>query len=248
NHGRGVSINIQDLFSARQAFDEAKDFRSAVMVEKYIKGKDYRLLVIGGKLVAAAHRQPAQVMGDGKSTINELIEKVNADPRRGEGHLKVLTKISLDADTEKLLNQKSYTLESVPAENETVVLKSTANLSTGGTAIDVTDKVHPENRFLAERAAAILGLDSCGVDIISPDIGVPLAENRGAVIEVNAAPGFRMHLSPSEGQPRNVAAAVLDMLFPAEKPITIPIFAITGTNGKTTVTRLLAHLAQSCGY
>ncbi|AZI67812.1 cyanophycin synthetase [Kaistella daneshvariae] len=248
NHGRGVSVNIQDLFSARQAFDEAKDFRSAVMVEKHIEGKDFRLLVIGGKLVAAAHRQPAQVKGDGRSTIKELIEKVNADPRRGEGHLKVLTKISLDADTEKLLNQKSYTLEGVPAENETVVLKSTANLSTGGTATDVTDKVHPENRFLAERAAAILDLDICGIDIISPDIGVPLAENRGAVIEVNAAPGFRMHLAPSEGQPRNVAAAVIDMLFPAEKPITIPIFAITGTNGKTTVTRLLAHLAQSCGY
>ncbi|SFI61178.1 cyanophycin synthetase [Kaistella treverensis] len=248
NHGRGVSINIQDLFSARQAFDEAKDFRSSVMVEKYVEGKDFRLLVINGKLVAAAQRQPAQVKGDGKSTIRELIDKVNADPNRGEGHLKVLTKISVDADTEKLLNQKNYTLENVPAENETVVLKSTANLSTGGTAIDVTDRVHLENRFLAERTAAFLGLDICGIDIITPDIAVPLAENNGAVIEVNAAPGFRMHLAPSEGQRRNVAAAVIDMLFPAEKPSTIPIFAITGTNGKTTVTRLLAHLAQTCGY
>ncbi|WP_052252169.1 cyanophycin synthetase [Kaistella solincola] len=248
NHGRGVSVNIPDLYAARQAFDEAKDFRSSVMVEKYVEAKDFRLLVIGGKLVAAAQRQPARVVGDGKSTIHELIEEVNLDPKRGEGHENVLTKISVDADTEKILRRKNYDIKSIPAKDEIIILKSTANLSTGGTAVDVTDEVHPENRFLAERVAALLNLDICGIDIITPDIKLPIIQNNGAVIEVNAAPGFRMHLAPTEGQPRNVAAAVIDMLYPPKKPSRIPIFAITGTNGKTTTTRLLAHLTQSCGY
>lgn len=248
NHGKGVAVDLRDLDIAKEAFAYAQTYSSDVLVEKYIEGEDHRILVINGKFVAASHRKPAHIIGDGKSTVQQLIEEINQQPERGRGHEAALTRITVDCDTNKQLQKKNYDLDSVPTAGETVVLKSTANLSTGGTAVDITDHVHSANRFMAERIAALLGLDICGIDLIAPDIKSPIAENGGAVIEVNAAPGFRMHLAPSEGKPRNVASAVVDMLYPPESESRIPIFAITGTNGKTTTTRLLAHIVQSCGY
>lgn len=248
NQGKGATINVNDMNAAIAAMHFALQYGREVIVEKYITGYDYRLLVVDGKFVAASRRVPAHVVGNGKSTIDELIEEVNRDPRRGEGHEASLTKISCDQDTLAMLTKFNLTLESIPNDGEMVYLKSTANLSTGGTAIDVTDEVHPENIFIAQRVAKIIGLDICGIDIVSKDIGKPLRSNGGAVIEVNAAPGFRMHLDPSEGKPRNVAAAVIDMLYPTGSTSTIPLFAVTGTNGKTTTTRLLAHIVKSCGH
>lgn len=248
NHGKGVSINITSSASAQEAFAYAQYYSPRVMVEKYLEGEDYRLLLVDGKLVAASHRIPAYIIGNGKATVRELVDKLNQQPERGEGHEAALTKITIDCDTEKLLQLKNYNPESIIPENETVILKSTANLSTGGTAVDVTDEVHPENRFMAERIAAVLALDICGIDIIAPNLKTPLVQNGGGVIEVNAAPGFRMHLAPSGGQAKNVATAVVDMLYPPESKSRIPIFAVTGTNGKTTTTRLLAHIAQANGY
>lgn len=248
NHGRGVLINITALKTAEEAFAYAQTYSSEIIVEKYIEGEDYRILVVGGKLIAAAHRIPAHVVGDGKSTVRQLIEETNRQSERGEGHEAALTKISLDYDTDRQLQNINFNLESIPHQGEKVVLKSTANLSTGGTGVDVTDEIHPANRFMAERIAALVGLDICGIDVIAPDLKSPVSENGGAVIEVNAAPGFRMHLSPSGGKPRNVASAVVDMLFPTQAKSRIPIFAVTGTNGKTTTTRLLAHIVQSCGF
>jgi len=248
NQGKGASIDVRDRAAAVQAFAKAQEYGRYVLVEQFLSGHDYRLLVIDGKFVAASRRVPAHVVGDGISTVEELIEVANQDPRRGEGHEASLTLIKYDDDTATVLSKQHRTLASVPAVGETVSLKSTANLSTGGTAIDVTDEVHPENIFTAERIAKIIGLDICGIDLISGDIGKPLQANGGAVIEVNAAPGFRMHLDPSEGKPRNVAKAVVDMLYPEGSTSTIPLFSVTGTNGKTTTTRLLAHIAQSSGY
>ncbi len=212
NQGKGATININNFTAAQEALEVAQYYSRHVIVEKYIAGFDYRLLVVDGKFVAAARRVPAHVVGNGTSTITALIDEVNAAPRRGEGHAASLTRISVDQDTMAMLTKFNFTLDSVPAEGEIVYLKSTANLSTGGTAIDVTDEVHPENIFIAERAAKIIGLDICGIDIVCKDITQPLRSTGGVVIEVNAAPGFRMHLDPSEGQPRNVAAAVVDML------------------------------------
>jgi cyanophycin synthetase len=247
NHGRGITTNIQNLEEAIAAFAIAKKVSNSVIVERFITGADYRLLVINYKLVAAALRTPACVIGDGTSTIQQLIDEVNKDPRRGYGHENVLTEITVDAITEKILREKELTLDSVIPKGEKLFLKDTANLSTGGTAEDVTDIVHPYNVFMAERIAKIIGLDICGIDVMTTDISQPLPETRGAVLEVNAAPGFRMHLAPTVGLPRNVASHVIDMLYPYGSNARIPIIAVTGTNGKTTTTRLIAHIARMKG-
>jgi cyanophycin synthetase len=248
NHGRGISINIQTLEDAIAAYDFAARISRRVIVERYVTGYDFRVLVIDNKMVAAAQRDPAHVTGDGEHTIQELIDIENTDPRRGYGHEKVLTLISVDRDTLDLLEKKGYTLEGVPEQGEKVFVKSTANLSTGGTSVDVTDHVHPQNIFICERISKIIGLDICGIDIMAKNLTEPLTENGGVVLEVNAAPGFRMHIAPSEGLPRNVAGHVIDMLYPTGKSARIPIIAITGTNGKTTTTRLIAHIVKNNGH
>lgn len=248
NHGKGASINVLNWEDAVEGLGFAKEYSRRVIVEKFITGYDFRILVIDNKVVAAAQRVPAHIVGDGENTIQELIDLTNEDPRRGYGHENVLTEITVDRDTMDLLEILNYTLETVPKEDEVVYLKSTANLSTGGTSIDVTEMIHPENIFLAERIARVIGLDVCGIDIMANNLTQSLKENGGVVLEVNAAPGFRMHLAPSEGLPRNVASPVIDMLYPPGKQSRIPIFAVTGTNGKTTTTRLLAHIVKNNGY
>lgn len=248
NHGRGITTNINSMDEALFAFKAAKEVSNSVIVERMIFGDDYRLLVIDYKLVAAALRSPAHVVGDGKSTIQQLVDEVNKDPRRGYGHENVLTQIHIDKLTMEIIQSKGYSLETVLADGERLNLKDTANLSTGGTATDVTDQVHPYNVLMAERIARIVGLDICGIDLMCSDITKPLNETKGAVLEVNAAPGFRMHIAPSEGLPRNVAANVIDMLFPPGTPSRIPIVSVTGTNGKTTTTRLIAHMAKLKGF
>ncbi|MBK7231208.1 MAG: cyanophycin synthetase [Saprospiraceae bacterium] len=248
NHGRGVTTDIQNWEQALIGFEIAKRISSSVIVEQFIKGEDYRILVINHRMVAAAKRLPAQVIGDGIQSVAQLIEITNSDPRRGFGHEKVLTSIHVDDITIKQLSVQNLTLESVPFKSQTVVLKDTANLSTGGTSVDVTDSVHPSIVFMAERISRIVGLDICGIDFMTTDISSPVNETRGAVIEVNAGPGFRMHLAPAEGLPRNVAAPVIDMLYPPGSASRIPIIGVTGTNGKTTTTRLMAHLVKMMGY
>ncbi|WP_139920150.1 cyanophycin synthetase [Hymenobacter sp. DG01] len=248
NHGKGATIRIMSWEDAVEGLKAAQKYSRAVIVEQFIEGHDYRLLVVNGKLIAAAKRTPAAVTGDGASTIQQLIDKVNEDPRRGVGHEKELTSIKADQHTLDILKTHDLTLDSVLPAGQELYLKSTANISTGGTATDVTDLVHPYNVLLAERVAGIVGLDICGIDLLTSDIAIPLNETRGAVIEVNAAPGFRMHIAPTEGLPRNVAAPVVDMLFPAGSTARIPIIAVTGTNGKTTTTHLLSHIVASKGY
>lgn len=249
NHGRGITVNINNYEDALVAFHAAKEVSRRVIVEKYVVGRDFRLLVINNVLVAAAVRTPALVVGDGKSTIQELVDEVNKDPRRGYGHENVLTQITINQLTKTILAAKGYDENSVPPEGEVVVLKDTANLSTGGTAEDVTDVVHPSNVSMAERISKIIDLDICGIDIMTTDISKPVEETNGAILEVNAGPGFRMHLEPTKGLPRNVAAPVVDKLFPKQGDTgRIPIIAITGTNGKTTTTRLIAHMAKMRGY
>jgi cyanophycin synthetase len=248
NHGKGASINLTTYEAAKEGLAFAQQYSNRVIVEKFISGFDFRVLVIDNKVVAAAQRVPAHVTGNGTDTLQALIDTENTDPRRGYGHEKVLTEITVDRDTLDLLEKINYTLETVPKEGEIVYLKSTANLSTGGTSIDVTDLMHPENIFLGERISRVIGLDVCGIDIMAQNLTQPLKENGGVIIEVNAAPGFRMHLAPSEGLPRNVASPVIDMLFPPGKESRIPIIAVTGTNGKTTTTRLLAHIVKNNGY
>jgi cyanophycin synthetase len=248
NHGKGASINIKNLEDAKAGLIYAQTYSRRVIVEKFITGFDFRVLVIDNKLVAAAKREPAHVVGNGSNTIQELIDITNSDPKRGYGHENVLTQIDVDRDTTDLLEKLNYTLETIPISGETVYLKSTANLSTGGTSVDVTDMMHPENIFICERISRVIGLDVCGVDIMAENLTQPLKENGGCILEVNAAPGFRMHLAPSEGLPRNVAAPVIDMLYPPGKESRIPIIAVTGTNGKTTTTRLLAHIVKNNGY
>jgi len=248
NHGRGITVDINSYEDALDAFKVAKEVSRRVIVEKYIIGEDYRLLVINNNFVAAAKRTPAHVVGDGKSTIEELVEEVNKDPRRGYGHEKVLTAITINDLTKTIIADAGYTADSVLKEGERLILKDTANLSTGGTAEDLTDIVHPANVSMAERISKIIDLDICGIDIMTSDISQPLSDTGGAVLEVNAGPGFRMHLAPTTGLPRNVAAPVVDKLFPQKGDTgRIPIVAITGTNGKTTTSRLIAHIAKMNG-
>ncbi len=248
NHGNGATIGIEDWDHALCAFHRAKKYGDEVIVEKFIAGRDFRVLVVNYKFVAAALRTPASVTGDGRRSVQELIDEANLDPRRGCGHDNVLTEIVVDELTLELLRKKNYTLQTVLAPGEELYLKPTANLSTGGTATDVTDEVHPANRMLFERMARNIGLDICGIDVMAPDLATPLKENGGAVLEVNAAPGLRMHLEPTQGTPRNVAGPIVDMLFKGKGNGRIPIVAVTGTNGKTTTTRLLAHIVKSAGY
>ena len=248
NHGKGATIGVKTPEEAYEAFAHAKHYSRRIIVEKFITGFDFRVLVIDHKFIASALREPAHVIGDGKSTINELIEKENKDPRRGYGHENVLTEISIDRETSEQLAKKNYTLETILPKDEKCYLKGTANLSTGGTSTDITDIVHPNNIFIFERISRVIGLDICGIDIMATNLSEPLEDTGGVVLEVNAAPGFRMHLAPAVGLPRNVAAPVIDMLYPAGKSCRIPIIAITGTNGKTTTTRLIAHIVKNIGY
>jgi len=247
NHGRGVSINLKTPEEVRAAFDKAREHGRTVIVESYIEGFDHRLLVIDGKLVAAAKREPGHVVGDGVHTIEQLVDIVNKDPRRGVGHEKVLTRLEFDHQAERLLKKIGYDKDAVPAKDEIVYLRSTANLSTGGTALDVTDTIHPDNREMAIRSISAIGLDIGGVDFLTKDITLSYREAGGAICEVNAGPGFRMHVAPSEGTPRDVGGAVVDMLFPPGAPTRVPIAAVTGTNGKTTTSRMLAHILKLSG-
>ncbi len=250
NHGRGVSINLTTDEQIETAFAKAREEGKsrAVLVEQFVTGFDHRLLVVDGKLVAAAKRVPGHVTGDGTSTVAQLVEAVNEDPRRGIGHEKVLTRLELDHQADRLLDEAGLAADSVLEIGRVFYLRSTANLSTGGTSIDVTDIIHPDNREMAERAVKAIGLDVGGVDFLSADIAHSYREVGGAIVEVNAAPGFRMHVAPSEGTARDVAAPVMDMLFPPGTPVRIPIAAITGTNGKTTTTRMVAHIMKSAGH
>lgn len=242
NHGRGISLNLNSDDEVRWGFAQA-ELHGAVIVEQYLTGDDHRVLVINGRMVAAARRVPAHVIGDGVHSIAQLIEIVNTDPRRGIGHEKVLTRITIDAQAGRLLEAAGYTQQSVLAPGEVFYLRATANMSTGGTAIDVTDIMHPDNAEMAVCAAQVVGLDVAGIDMMAPDITRSICET-GGIVEVNAGPGFRMHLKPSEGKPRNVAGPVIEMLFPPDTPSRIPIVAITG---KTTTARLVAHILQEHG-
>jgi cyanophycin synthetase len=248
NHGRGITTNIRSHEQALNAFRIAKGISNTVMIEKFVQGYDYRFLVINYKLVAVAKRTPAMVIGDGSSTIRQLIDQVNKEPGRGDGHENVLTTIKVDKITENILTSRGFTLDSVLPIGEILFLKNTANLSTGGTSRDVTDLVHPDNLLMAERVARLVGLDICGIDVVAQDINIPITTDNGAILEVNACPGFRMHLAPSKGLGRNVAAPVVDMLYPEGKQARIPLVAVTGTNGKTTTTRLISHIAAHAGH
>ena len=248
NHGRGISIGLQTDEEVALGFQAAKEHSRSVIVETFLEGDDHRLLVVNGELVAATKRTPGQVIGDGVHAVAQLVDQVNADPRRGVGHEKVLTRIELDAQADMMLARQELTPESIPEAGRVVPLRSTANLSTGGTATDVTDIIHPDNRDMAVRAIRAIGLDVGGVDFLSKNIAESYREIGGGICEVNAAPGFRMHVAPSEGAPRDVAGPVIDMLFPAGTPSRVPIAAITGTNGKTTTSRMLAHICKMAGY
>lgn len=245
NHGKGASINVKTIEEAEAAYDHAKKYSRKIIIEKFITGFDFRILVINHKFIAAALREPAHIIGDGASTIQQLIDTENKDPRRGYGHENVLTEISIDKETHDQLSKQGYTLDTILPKDERCYLKGTANLSTGGTSTDVTDLVHPHNIFICERISRVIGLDICGIDIMATNLSEPLEITGGVVLEVNAAPGFRMHLAPAKGLPRNVAAPVIDMLYPPGKTCRIPIIAVTGTNGKTTTTRLIAHIVKN---
>jgi cyanophycin synthetase len=249
NHGRGVCINLADEDEVREffpaAYDESRN--GVVVVESYITGKDYRVLVVNNEVVAVAERVPAHVIGDGEKTIRELIDATNADPRRGVGHEKILTRIHADAQTDEVLERAGKTLDDIPAEGEFVQLKLTGNMSTGGTSIDRTDDVHVDNIEIARQAAMVVGLDIAGIDMITEDISASIRQSGGGIVEVNAGPGFRMHTHPTDGHPRHVGRAVMDMMFPRNQPARVPIVAVTGTNGKTTTSRMIAHIMKTSG-
>ncbi len=252
NHGRGVTTDIGSMEDLRSGYEaavaRARDAEQAVIVESYIRGEDHRMLVVGGTLVAAARRRPAHVTGDGRRSIQQLIDAENADPRRGVGHENLLTQIKVDEQTMRMLEQANLTLDTVLPEGEIAFLKSTANISTGGTATDLTDEVHPTVKFQMERIGRLVGLDVIGIDLLAEDLSKPLDEQSAGVVEVNAGPGFRMHMAPTHGHPRPVGEHVLNMLFPDPTDDgRIPITAITGTNGKTTTTRLSAHILRQAG-
>ena len=249
NHGRGVSLDVRTERDVRRGFKRARDEsrRGIVVVESFVQGNDYRVLVVGGRMVAVAQRVPAHVTGDGKHTVAELVERTNEDPRRGIGHEKVLTKIKVDDAAIELLKKQGYALDDVPDEDAFVKLVATGNMSTGGISIDRTFEAHEENVEIAEEAARVVGLDVAGIDFLTPDISQPVRETGGAIVEVNAAPGFRMHTHPTEGEPQYVAKAVIDLLFPPGTPSRIPIVAVTGSNGKTTTVRMLSHVFKNMG-
>ena len=248
NHGRGITIAISKDEDVIAGFKAAQEHSNSVIVETYLAGDDHRLLVVNGELVAATKRTPGHVVGDGTRSVRELVDIVNSDPRRGVGHEKVLTKLQLDREATVMLEAAGLSFDSVPEKDRVVPLRKTANLSTGGTATDVTDIIHPDNRDMAVRAVRAIGLDVGGVDFLSPNIAESYKSVGGGICEINAAPGFRMHVSPSEGTPRDAAGPVIDMLFPQGAPARVPIAAITGTNGKTTTSRMLAHIAKMAGY
>lgn len=247
NQGKGATVNICDLEDVDNAFLQAKEYGNEVIVERYIEGKDYRIMVVNHKVVALAEREPAHIVGDGVHTINQLIQFENTNPLRGEGHINFLTKLLIDDDLLQMLSKQKYDLESIPLENEKVILKSTCNLSTGGTSTNVTSIVHPSTILMAEKISRIIGLDVCGIDVIAHDISLPFTHGNGAVLEVNAAPGFRMHTHPAHGEPIDIGKSVINYLYPQNIPTNIPIIAVTGTNGKTTTTRLIAHILQQSG-
>lgn len=247
NHGRGVSLGLETPQQVAWGYELAARHSHRVVIEQQFRGNDHRILVVGGEVVAVAERVPAQVVGDGEHSVTALVHQVNLDPRRGEGHEQVMTRIVLDEQVREVLARQGLTPQSVPARGEVVMLRDTANLSTGGTAIDRTDVIHPDNVTVARRAAQIIGLDVAGIDFISPDISQSVFRSGGGIVEVNASPGFRMHLHPSVGTPRNVAAPVIDRLFPEGTPCRIPVVAITGTNGKSTTSRMVAHVLQHAG-
>lgn len=249
NHGRGVFINLADDAEVTEFYSHAmRESRSGtVIVESFITGKDYRILVVNNEIVAVAERVPAHVVGDGRHTVGELIEATNADSRRGVGHEKILTRIVVDSQTAEVLDRDGLTLDDIPSEGAFVQLKLTGNMSTGGTSIDRTDDIHPDNVEIARQAAMVVGLDIAGIDLIAEDIAQSVRQAGGAICEVNAGPGFRMHTHPTEGHPRHVGRAVIDMLFPRGRPSRVPIVAVTGTNGKTTTSRMIAHIMKTSG-
>ena len=249
NHGRGVGINLRNEAEVRAHFPHAAEQsrRGIMVVESFIIGNDYRCLIVGGKMQAIAERVPAHVIGDGTHTIDELVEITNADPRRGVGHEKVLTRISIDDNAVTLVRNQGFEMDAVPPEGTMVKLALTGNMSTGGISVDRTFDAHPENVEIAEEAARLIGLDVAGIDFICPDISAPVRETGGAICEVNAAPGFRMHTHPTVGEPQYIAKPVVDLLFPPGAPSRVPIVAVTGTNGKTTTSRMIAHIMKGLG-
>jgi len=249
NHGRGVMLNLADEASVRAGYatSRGESRNGGVVVETFLRGNDYRCLVIGGELRAVAQRVPAHVECDGKRTVVELIEATNADPRRGIGHEKVLTRIKVDAESTAYLREQGFAMTDIPPSGQRVYLKHTGNMSTGGISIDRTDEIHPENAEIAELAARVVGLDIAGIDFLCPDISRPVSEVGGGIVEVNAAPGFRMHTHPTEGEAQYVAKPVIDMLFPPGTPSRIPIVAVTGSNGKTTTARMVTHILKGMG-
>jgi cyanophycin synthetase len=250
NHGRGVGLNVRGLRAVRTAFNRAlKQSRSGdVVVEQMVTGRDYRFLVVDGTMAAIAERVAAHVIGDGEHTVRELVEIANADPRRGIGHEKILTRMRIDAETERLLHEQNLSPDDVPDEGATAWIAATGNMSTGGISIDRTWEAHDDNVEIAEEAARVVGLDVAGIDFIAPDISKPVRETGGAIVEVNAAPGFRMHTHPTEGEPQYVAKPVIDLLFPPGTPSRIPIVAVTGSNGKTTTVRMISHIMRGKGH
>jgi len=249
NHGRGVMLHLADDDAVRAAYPVARgeSRNGGVVVETFLAGNDYRCLVIGGVLRAVAQRVPAHVDGDGKHSLADLVETTNADPRRGIGHEKVLTRINIDAESIGYAREQGFEMDAVPPRGTRVFLKRTGNMSTGGISIDRTEEIHPENAEIAELAARVVGLDIAGIDFICPDISVPVRETGGGIVEVNAAPGFRMHTNPTEGEAQYVAKPVIDMLFPPGTASRIPIVAVTGSNGKTTTVRMIAHIMKAMG-